>query len=53
MAGDRHGFEEAIRALYAGDLARFDSLARAWPPDVADHAVELARGTTWAAEGTD
>jgi hypothetical protein len=53
MAGDRPGFEEAVRALYAGDLARFDSLAAAWPFDIAAHAIELAGRSLPGPEGTD
>ena len=42
MAGDLPGFEEASRALFADDRARFADHARAWPPDVARHALALA-----------
>lgn len=42
MAGDLPGFEEASRALFADDRARFLGHARAWPPDVAEHALRLA-----------
>ena len=42
MAGDRAGFEEATRALFAGDGARFDALASAWPADIWHHARKLA-----------
>lgn len=42
MAGNRPGYEEAARALYAGDGARFDELSTAWPTDVRDHARALA-----------
>jgi hypothetical protein len=41
-AGDRAGFEEATRALYAGDAARFAELLHAWPRDVREHALRLA-----------
>lgn len=44
MAGDEPGFEEAARALFAGDMHRFDALVRDWPPDVRDHARRLATG---------
>ena len=44
MAGDEPGFEEATRALFAGDEARFISNSEAWPPDVRDHARMLAKG---------
>ena len=42
VAGDFHGYEEAIRALFAGDLTRLRSLASAWPRDVATYALQLA-----------
>ena len=42
MAGDRPGFEEATRALFAGDRERFTSLIAAWPADVREHALTLA-----------
>lgn len=42
MAGDRPGFEEAARALFAGDLERFHDLVEAWPIDIRDHAKGLA-----------
>lgn len=44
IAGDLPGFEEATRALFASDRARFASLVAAWPPDVRDHATMLAFG---------
>jgi hypothetical protein len=37
MAGDLPNFEEASRALFAGDAARLSELMRHWPPDVRDH----------------
>jgi hypothetical protein len=42
MAGNRPGFEEATRALFAGDRERFNQLIGAWPPDIRDHARMLA-----------
>lgn len=42
MAGDAPGYEEATRALYAGDGARFEAQTQAWPADVRDHARRLA-----------
>jgi uncharacterized protein len=45
VAGNEPGFEEALRALYAGDQPRFAALTEAWPPDVRDHARRLAAGT--------
>lgn len=42
MAGDRPGFEEATRALFAGDRKRFEQQIAAWPVDVEGHARTLA-----------
>src|SRR5882762_2027182 len=42
MAGNRPHFEEAIRALFAGDAKRFEQLIAEWPADVRDHAAGLA-----------
>jgi hypothetical protein len=42
MAGDMAGFEEAIRALFADDRARLESLIAPWPADVRDYAIALA-----------
>lgn len=42
MAGDRVGFEEASRALFGGDRAKFETLIKPWPKDVREHATRLA-----------
>jgi len=42
MAGDLAGFEEASRALFAGDRERFEAMTEAWPIDVRDRARLLA-----------
>jgi hypothetical protein len=42
MAGDAAGYEDAIRALFAGDRSRFDALTEDWAPDIRDHAWRLA-----------
>ena len=42
MAGDQPGFEEATRALFAGDRERFEEQTARWPADVRDHANKLA-----------
>jgi hypothetical protein len=42
MAGDRAGFEDAARALFAGDLAAFHELLAAWPVDIVRHLTSLA-----------
>ncbi len=41
-AGDEAGYEEANRALFAGDRDRFEAMTQSWPPDVRDHARDLA-----------
>jgi uncharacterized protein len=42
MAGNEPGFEEATRALFAGDETRFLVMTKSWPGDVRDHARALA-----------
>lgn len=42
MAGNKPNYEEAIRALFAPDPARFEKLIAGWPQDVRDHALRLA-----------
>jgi hypothetical protein len=42
VAGNLAGFEEAIRALFAADRARFDEMTAPWPPDVGGYARKLA-----------
>jgi hypothetical protein len=44
MAGDRPGFEEATRALFAGDRAKLEAETDGWPADVRDYALKLAAG---------
>ena len=34
MAGDRPGYEEALRALYRGDTERVRAIAAEWPEDI-------------------
>jgi uncharacterized protein len=43
MAGNKPHFEEAVRALFAGDPPRFEKLIAGWPADVRDHAATLAK----------
>lgn len=47
IAGDRPNFEEACRALYAGDVERFEALVARWPHDIkayaTQHAADAAR----------
>jgi hypothetical protein len=42
MAGNLPGFEEATRALFAGDALRFAALVEVWPDAVAAYAKKLA-----------
>lgn len=42
LAGDLPRFEEAIRALYAGDTAGFSEAMEGWPGDIRAHAHRLA-----------
>ena len=42
MLGNQPGFEEATRALFAGDAKKFAESAREWPTDLREHAVQLA-----------
>jgi hypothetical protein len=50
MAGNERGFEEAIRALFAGKRERFEELVKPWPRDVRDHAKKLAAVAFGAAD---
>jgi hypothetical protein len=43
MAGDLPGFEEATRALFAGDAERLAVHIAAWPPDVRHLVARLAQ----------
>jgi len=42
LAGDLPGYEEATRALFADDRARFEQSMAAWPQDVSAYALRLA-----------
>ena len=44
LGGNLPGFEEAMRALYAGDRARFVAETKPWPADVRQWANQLADG---------
>ena len=43
MAGCLEDFEEAARALFAGDRLRFERLTAAWPQDIHQHLQHLAQ----------
>jgi uncharacterized protein len=42
LAGDLPGFEEAGRALFAGERERLASLIARWPVDIREHVLRLA-----------
>lgn len=42
MLGNQPMYEDAARALYAGDRTRFLALSDSWPVDLRDHARQLA-----------
>ncbi|MNI62250.1 hypothetical protein D3C73_1175600 [compost metagenome] len=42
MAGDFNQYEEALRALYAGDSDRFNHFIEDWAPDIRNHVKRLA-----------
>jgi uncharacterized protein len=50
LAGDMPGFEEATRALFANDRARFKKHIAEWPEDVRVYATRLAFG--WQHDGS-
>jgi hypothetical protein len=50
MAGNRPGFEEASRALFAADAPKFRRLISAWPKDIHDHLRTLAADAMKAEE---
>jgi hypothetical protein len=43
MAGDLPNFEEASRALFAGNRDKFDEMIDFWPEDIRDHTHSLAK----------
>lgn len=42
LAGDRPGFEEAARALFASDMQALRARVDAWPRDIRRHVLQLA-----------
>lgn len=43
MAGDLPDYEEALRALYAGDEKSFEKRIADWPADIKKHTSKLAK----------
>ena len=48
MAGHEPGFEEASRALFAGDLPKFETITADWPADIQTHLKKLLADAFWA-----
>jgi uncharacterized protein len=48
MAGDRPHFEEATRALFAGDTKTLEQLSARWPRDIRAHVLRQARAADQA-----
>lgn len=46
MAGDLAGFEEAARALFAGDRNRLETVTSLWPFDVRDEVLRFLGGSS-------
>lgn len=42
LAGDLPGYEEATRALFAGNRPAFETETAGWPPDIRAYALRLA-----------
>jgi hypothetical protein len=42
IAGDLPGFEEAARALFAGERGRFEARVQGWPDDLRAHLAKLS-----------
>jgi hypothetical protein len=45
MAGDLPDFENAARALFAGDLAELARRIAGWPPDISRQTIDFANGS--------
>lgn len=48
MAGDRPHYEEACRALFAGETTQFVGLIERWPKDIREHAAQQAHAAAAA-----
>ena len=49
LAGNLFGYEDATRALFAGDRTAFEQFSAAWPADIRDFARRLALAA-WTSE---
>jgi hypothetical protein len=45
MAGDLPNYEEALRALYAGEGKRFEKMVAEWPKDIQVYVLDLAKSS--------
>lgn len=43
IAGNEVGYEEATRALFAGDAQGFQTHTATWPQDIRSHALQLSK----------
>jgi hypothetical protein len=50
LGGNLPGYEEALRALYAGDADAFARRLADWPADVADYVARLAAAGAFEAK---
>ncbi len=53
LAGNQPNYEEATRALFAGDGERFVQHIQAWPADVRHHVTRLAQAAFVSAKETN
>ncbi len=44
MAGDLPGYEDAVRALFAGDRSRVEQQTGSWPDDIRGQTLQFAYG---------
>jgi hypothetical protein len=51
VAGNEPGYEEASRALYSGNRARFEKAMAGWPLDVRSYALHLSTAAFDNGEG--
>jgi uncharacterized protein len=43
VAGNRPGYEEAIRAMFAGNRGHFDGSIASWPIDIREYSAKLSK----------
>ena len=51
LAGDKPGYEEATRMLFAGDWTAFDAAVEGWPADVREAVRGMAEAGWRNGEG--